>query len=309
MCVLVCAGEQVAAFAKHGGMTVESAREHMNSSRYLCSKARMVAAHIRHVHPDRPAVVVYSSLGFKRHFAAAAAMQGQPADRQLYIYGSQDDGQQLADFKRDAKPFARSSAEAPAAGAAPPILLASHEVVGTGIDGLQVRSAAETQQLKAWRERCAGVWLSSCTTTFPTTLQHRRCRCVHCALSCACFERLWSATFPGTLLFVVLFPQVAGCDVMYLTEMDDNPQQDLQCIQRIWRQGQTEEVVHVYTVMVSCPAELTRLQRQVDKAGSWRQPEYNSLSGGDAPKVLDIPACKDEMPHVDGEKHSRSTAE
>jgi len=91
---------------------------------------------------------------------------------------------------------------------------------------------------------------------------------------------------------------------MYLMQMDDNPQNDLQCLSRIWRQGQTEQVVYVYTVMVSCFAEHIQLQRQVHKAGSWRQQEYNALSGGDAPNALDIPCCKDKMPDVVGKKHT-----
>lgn len=91
---------------------------------------------------------------------------------------------------------------------------------------------------------------------------------------------------------------------MYLTTMDDNPQNDLQCLQRIWRQGQTEKVVYVYTVMVSSFAEYTLLQRQVNKAGSWRQQEYNALSGRDAAAVLDIPCGNDEMPAVKGKKHT-----
>lgn len=90
---------------------------------------------------------------------------------------------------------------------------------------------------------------------------------------------------------------------MYLTQMDDNPQQDLQCLQRIWRQGQTEKVVYVYTVMVSCCAELVKLQRQVDKAGSWRQLEYNALSGHDAAKVLDIFPLNGKMPDITGKRY------
>lgn len=111
--------------------------------------------------------------------------------------------------------------------------------------------------------------------------------------------------FPArNLLLAVVCLQNAGCNVMYLTQMDDNPQQDLQCLSRIWRQGQTEEEVFVYTVMVSCLAELTHLQCQVDKAGSWRQIEYNALSGGDAPAVLDIFFfTKDEMPDVAGKEY------
>lgn len=134
-CVL--AGDQVAAVAKYGDMTIESAREHLRSSGYVCSKARVVAAHIANVHPDRPIIVVCSSIMLGSHFVAAL---GQSAGRKLYMYGCQDDGEQLTGFKRDAKPFARGSLQVPPAGTAPPVLLASHEVVGTGIDGLQVGS-------------------------------------------------------------------------------------------------------------------------------------------------------------------------
>lgn len=80
----VFSGDQVVAIAQHGDMTIESARGYLgSSSSYVCTKARFVAWHVSLVHPDRPAIVVYSSLVFMSHFMAALKQSG---DRQLYIY-------------------------------------------------------------------------------------------------------------------------------------------------------------------------------------------------------------------------------
>lgn len=60
----------------------------------------------------------------------------------------------------------------------------------------------------------------------------------------------------------------------------------------------TEQHAYLYWVMIDCFAEKTKLQRQVLKAGGWRQLKFN---GDDACKLLDIPSSweKDEPKEVD----------
>jgi hypothetical protein len=85
---------------------------------------------------------------------------------------------------------------------------------------------------------------------------------------------------------------------MYQAGLHDNPQMDVQGAQRIIRTGQTEQHAYLYRVMIDCFAEKTKLQRQVLKAGGWRQLKFN---GDDACKLLDIPSSweKDEPKEVD----------
>lgn len=73
---------------------------------------------------------------------------------------------------------------------------------------------------------------------------------------------------------------------MYQTTLSDNPQQDVQAAQRIFRMGQTQSKVYLYRIMVDSYAEKIKLQRQVSKAGGYRQRVYNV---DNACEILDIP--------------------
>lgn len=73
---------------------------------------------------------------------------------------------------------------------------------------------------------------------------------------------------------------------MYQTTLMDNPQDDVQGAQRLYRSGHTQPCVYLYGIMMDSYAEMCRLQRQVLKAGGWRQRLYNA---GDACKLLDLP--------------------
>jgi hypothetical protein len=66
---------------------------------------------------------------------------------------------------------------------------------------------------------------------------------------------------------------------------------DVQGAQRITRTGQTERRAYLYRVMMDCFAEKTKLQRQVLKAGGWRQCKFNP---DDACKLLGIPRSWEE---------------
>lgn len=85
---------------------------------------------------------------------------------------------------------------------------------------------------------------------------------------------------------------------MYQTSLNDNPQMDVQGIQRIYRQKQTQKIVYLYRIMVDCFVEKLVLQRQVEKAGGWHQRTYNPAN---ARKLLGIPAHWDDNEQtVDG---------
>ena len=85
---------------------------------------------------------------------------------------------------------------------------------------------------------------------------------------------------------------------MYQLQLNNNPQLDLQGANRVCRTGQTQKDVYLYRIMVDCYSEKIVLQRQVSKAGGWRQLKY---SVEDACEMLAIPRywADDEPEDVD----------
>lgn len=92
--------------------------------------------------------------------------------------------------------------------------------------------------------------------------------------------------------------QKCGVNVMYQTTLNDNPQQGVQGLQHLFRRGQTQEDIFLYHIMVDCYTEKVKLQRQVEKAGGWRQRLFNP---GNACDMLDIPESwlRDEPTQTD----------
>jgi hypothetical protein len=81
---------------------------------------------------------------------------------------------------------------------------------------------------------------------------------------------------------------------MYQIRLNFNPQQDLQG----FRTGQTQKHAYLYRIMIDCYPEKHRLQKQVEKAGGWRQLKFNV---DDACAMLGIPRSwlEDEPEDVD----------